>query len=295
VQEKVKQWRQKFGGPLGSQVRELTGDSDVASWEEMHDVDLIVTTPEKFDSVTRRNKQRGGMAFFAEVALLLIDEVHLLNEDRGPALEIVVSRMKMISKMHELKDAPISNIRFVACSATIPNAADIGAWLGAPPAFVKSFGEEHRPVRLSTRIIAYKSSKNDFLFDKKLTSYVFHVVKQFYDGKPALVFCSTRAGAQETAKKLCESAEAERTGHPFLLSPSQRSEADRHSASTLNKTLQSYVRQGVAFHHGGMAHSDRTLVEKLFEERNVMVICTTSTLALCVNLPAHLVVVKVCS
>jgi ATP-dependent DNA helicase HFM1/MER3 len=55
------------------------------------------------------------------------------------------------------------------------------------------------------------------------------------------------------------------------------------------------VRQGVAFHHGGMAHSDRTLVEKLYEERNVMVICTTSTLALGVNLPAHLVVVKVCS
>lgn len=37
-----------------------------------------VTTPEKFDSITRRNKSRGGMAFFGEVALLLIGAILLL-------------------------------------------------------------------------------------------------------------------------------------------------------------------------------------------------------------------------
>ena len=36
----------------------------------------------------------------AQVALLLIDEVHLLNENRGAALEAgVVSRIKMISRL----------------------------------------------------------------------------------------------------------------------------------------------------------------------------------------------------
>lgn len=33
-----------------------------------------LTTPEKFDSATRRNKDRGGMSFFADISLFMIDE-----------------------------------------------------------------------------------------------------------------------------------------------------------------------------------------------------------------------------
>lgn len=34
--------------------------------------------------------------FVSEIELLLIDEVHLLNEERGAVLEAVVSRMKTV-------------------------------------------------------------------------------------------------------------------------------------------------------------------------------------------------------
>jgi ATP-dependent DNA helicase HFM1/MER3 len=66
------------------------------------------------------------------ISLVLIDEVHLLNEDRGPTLEAVVSRMKALSQEATMADKPIESIRFVALSATIPNVRDIGDWLGAP-------------------------------------------------------------------------------------------------------------------------------------------------------------------
>lgn len=50
-------------------------------------------------------------------------QVHLLGEsERGPALEAgVVSRIKMVGRRVEMQQCPISQVRFVAVSATIPN------------------------------------------------------------------------------------------------------------------------------------------------------------------------------
>ena len=50
--------------------------------------------------------------------------------------------------------------------------------------------------------------------------------------------------------------------------------------------------QGVAFHNAGLNLQDRSIVEKLFLENRIKVLCTTSTLALGINLPARLVVIK---
>ena len=69
----------------------------------MDAADVICTTPEKFDAMTRRGRDRGGMRFFNEVGLLLIDEVHLLSESRGASLEAgVVSRIKLVASRPEM-------------------------------------------------------------------------------------------------------------------------------------------------------------------------------------------------
>ena len=52
------------------------------------------------------------------------------------------------------------------------------------------------------------------------------------------------------------------------------------------------VAQGIGFHNAGLTLNDRTLIEKLFLEGKIKVLCTTSTLAMGVNLPARLVVIK---
>lgn len=51
---------------------------------------MLVTTPEKWDVVTR--KSVGDVALSQIVRLLILDEVHLLHEDRGPVLESLVAR-----------------------------------------------------------------------------------------------------------------------------------------------------------------------------------------------------------
>ena len=55
--------------------------------------DLIVTTPESWDVLTRRWKNRKG---FNEISLVVVDNLHLLSENNS-TLEIVVSRMRYIN------------------------------------------------------------------------------------------------------------------------------------------------------------------------------------------------------
>lgn len=75
--------------PLNLEVRELTGDMQLTKAEIMR-TNMLVTTPEKWDVVTR--KGTGDTALAQLVKLLIIDEVHLLHDDRGPVIESLVAR-----------------------------------------------------------------------------------------------------------------------------------------------------------------------------------------------------------
>jgi len=57
--------------------------------KELSETQMIVTTPEKWDVITRKG---GDVAIASLVRLLIIDEVHLLNDDRGAVIESLVAR-----------------------------------------------------------------------------------------------------------------------------------------------------------------------------------------------------------
>lgn len=59
-----------------------------------------------------------------------------------------------------------------------------------------------------------------------------------------------------------------------------------------NISLKSFLPHGVAFHNASLSMKDRTIVEGLFLDFKVKVLCTTSTLAMGINLPARLVIIK---
>lgn len=64
---------------------------------------MLVTTPEKWDVVTR--KSVGDVALSQMVKLLILDEVHLLHEDRGPVLESIVARtLRQVRGKKSLKE-----------------------------------------------------------------------------------------------------------------------------------------------------------------------------------------------
>ncbi len=76
--ERMRDWSSKFG-PLGVRCLELTGDSPWEDVAAIRNYDLVLTTPEKWDVVTRRWKEHGDVA--RTVGLLMIDEVgdHILQ------------------------------------------------------------------------------------------------------------------------------------------------------------------------------------------------------------------------
>lgn len=146
---------------------------------------------------------------------------------------------------------------------------------------------------------------------------------QYSKGKSALVFCSTRKGAQEAAQKLAQTAMTYGYSNPFIKSREQLERLREASPLCSDKQMQSYILQGgidcftlflaywlhlcfstvlqadctamphlVGYHNGGLCQKDRSLVEGLFLSGDIQVICTTNTLAHGINLPAHTVVIK---
>ncbi|KAK2361463.1 DExH-box ATP-dependent RNA helicase DExH12 [Trifolium repens] len=291
VQEKVRDWNQKFG-PWGIYCLELTGDNESYTPRNINEADIILTTPEKFDAVSRYGIESGGLSFFSDIALLLIDEVHLLNDPRGAALEAIVSRIKIISGNPKMKLNPLAQVRFLALSATIPNIEDLAKWLLVPDQGIKRFGEEMRPVKLTTKVFGYAPAKNDFLFEKRLQNYIFDILMQYSKGKSALIFCSTRKGAQEAAQRLAQIVMNFGQSNPFIKSREQQDQLREASLSLSDKQMQSYILYGVGYHNGGLCLKDRNIVEGLFLKGDIQVLCTTNTLAHGINLPAHTVVIK---
>lgn len=89
-----------------------------------HHQQIIVTTPEKWDIITRKSDDR---AYASLVRLLIIDEIHLLHDGRGPVLESVIARtIRQVEATQE-------QTRIVGLSATLPNYDDVAALLRVNP------------------------------------------------------------------------------------------------------------------------------------------------------------------
>ncbi|POS73743.1 DEAD/DEAH box DNA helicase [Diaporthe helianthi] len=276
--ERANDWKQKFG-PLAMEVAELTGDTSQAEMRRVRQATIIITTPEKWDSITRSWSDHRKLLDLVE--LFLIDEVHLLKEPRGSTLEAVVSRMKTRG----------ANVRFVALSATVPNSDDVARWLGRDhtnpeiPARRATFGEEFRPVKLQKFVYGFDSRTNDYQFDTFLTDQLYPHITRHSQKKPILVFCQTRKSCQSSAKKLAEEwNERQPQSRPWP-EPTKRT-------PVISPELQEIVRYGVGFHHAGLDAQDRRAVEQAFLDGRLSVICCTSTLAMGLNLPCHMVVLK---
>lgn len=276
--EKAEQWRKKFS-IMSTLVSELTGDTSRGEMKTVREAKIIVTTPEKWDSITRSWTDHRKLLDLVE--LFLIDEVHILKESRGATLEAVVSRMKTYG----------AKVRFIALSATVPNSGDIATWLGrdhanpGTPAHREVFGEQFRPVKLKKVVHGIDSKLADHPFDKYLNSQLWKYIEIHTQKKPMLVFCMTRKSCLEAAQELAKQWSQRQPQARLWPEPKKR-------IPVIDASLQELVRYGVAFHHAGLDADDRKAIHQAFDDGHLSVICCTSTLAVGVNLPCHTVVLK---
>jgi ATP-dependent DNA helicase HFM1/MER3 len=155
---------------------------------------------------------------------------------------------------------------------------------------VRCFGDEVRPVPLEVSVRAYPATMTDFLFEKSLDAHLPAVLASHSDGRPSLIFCASRKGAEATARALATGSTA--AARRASLPPPSRATLDATASRVADRGLADCLRAGVGVHHAGLDNGDRGAVETLFSARHLPALCTTSTLATGVNLPAYLVVVK---
>jgi len=281
AKERIVDWGERFGRQLGKHVVELTGDftPDVAALAK---ADVVITTPEKWDGISRHWKHR---AYVRDVGLIIIDEIHLLGQDRGPVLEVIVSRMRYISCNLD------KHIRFVGLSTALANARDIADWLGIGVVGLFNFKPSVRPVPMTAHIQGYPE-KHYCPRMATMNKPVFNAIQNHSPTKPVLVFVSSRRQTRLTALDLKALIASDEDLDPKMWVRMDKSEQEYVSRRIQDNNLRDLVEFGIGIHHAGINEKDRLIVEDLFVKNKIMVLISTSTLAWGVNFPAHLVVVK---
>ena len=279
VRERIEDWRKHLCPKLGKRLVELTGDY-TPDLRALLNADIIVATPEKWDGISRNWRSR---AYVTKVALVVIDEIHLLGGDRGPILEVIVSRMRYISSRTK------KPVRIVGLSTALANAHDLGDWLGIEKEGLFNFRPSVRPVPLECHIQGFPGK---FYCPRMMTMNkpTYAAIRTHSPEKPALVFVSSRRQTRLTAMDLIAYAAADERPDGFVHMSSD--ELASHVARTKDAALRHCLQFGVGLHHAGLSVEDRAMCERLFAECKIQVLVCTSTLAWGVNLPAHLVVIK---
>ncbi|KAF9306760.1 hypothetical protein BGZ74_003618 [Mortierella antarctica] len=279
VRERVTDWTARLVGPMNKKLVELTGDvtPDIKSIES---ADIIITTPEKWDGISRNWQTR---PYVQKVSLVIIDEIHLLGGDRGPILEVIVSRMNYIGAQLDKR------IRLVGLSTALANAHDLADWLGIQEVGLFNFRHSVRPVPLEIYIDGFPG-KHYCPRMATMNKPTYAAIKTHSPNQPVIVFVSSRRQTRLTAQDLIAYCAMEDNPRRFLHMPEEDLEI------LLTKVQDSSLRLalgfGIGLHHAGLPEGDRKIVEELFVSTKIQILIATSTLAWGVNFPAHLVVIK---
>ncbi len=244
--------------------------------------DILIATAEKVDSLLRQKPQwlcRG-------LACVIVDEIHYIGDPhRGPTLETVITRL--------ISTNP--TIKLLGLSATIANADALAGWLNA--ALVTS---TWRPVALKEGVycqgeIKFSDGTSKQLDLERINDDIAALAIDCVSDKgQTLVFLNTRKSAQAQAHRIAKEmrnfiGQQDRDSFKKI-----SDELDELSPETtkLHKQLKECLESGVVFHHAGLNHEQRKIIEDNFKKNIIKVICATPTLAVGVNLPSRRTIIR---
>ncbi|KAG6832920.1 hypothetical protein H0H92_004804 [Tricholoma furcatifolium] len=265
---------------LSIQVRELTGDAHCdmqMTKAEIAQTQIIVTTPEKWDVVTRKPTGEGELASYTyarvlvasqSLKLLIIDEVHLLNEERGAVIETIVART-----LRQVESSQ-SMIRIVGLSATLPNYIDVAEFLCVSKfKGLFYFDSSFRPVPLEQHFIGIKGKAGSTQSKKNLDRVTFLKVSELVaQGHQVMVFVHARKETVKSALALQEAALVEGNSDDFSCQEHPQYAFFRRSiGESRNKEMKQLFDHGFGIHHAGMLRSDRNMMERMFEAKAIKI------------------------
>ncbi|NXA26975.1 U520 helicase, partial [Ibidorhyncha struthersii] len=272
-------WYEKFQERLNKKVVLLTGETST-DLKLLGKGNIIISTPEKWDILSRRWKQRKNVQ---NVNLFIVDEVHLIGGENGPVLEVICSRMRYISSQIERP------IRIVALSSSLSNAKDVAHWLGCSATSTFNFHPNVRPVPLELHIQGFNISHTQTRL-LSMAKPVYHAIMKHSPKKPVIVFVPSRKQTRLTAINILTTCASDVQRQRFLHCAEKDlvPYLDKLNDNTLKETLVN----GVGYLHEGLTTMERRVVEQLVSsgERGGVMVASRS---LCwgMNIAAHLVII----
>ena len=291
--------------PLGLNVEAAVPVFELDSVEDSllqgERIHVLVTTPEKLDLLLRQRH-----AAVADLALVVADEAHNLGDGtRGARLELMLASVK-----RERAAA-----RFLLLSPFLPNASDLAAWLGDDPE--ATVAVDWKPTELVTAGASWLKPRSQ-PFELQLTTLrSAHFVEldsevdvplgtaepqrpnrskaavsvstamRLADRGSVLILCRGRGTAETRAQQIAEQRdERELSGLGRAIVAYAESELGREHP------LPAALRRGVTYHHAGLSHDLRYLLERMIDSEDVDIVCGTTTLAQGVNFPIANVIVE---
>ncbi|EXJ85435.1 DNA polymerase theta subunit [Capronia coronata CBS 617.96] len=275
------------------------------------DCDVAVCTIEKANSLVNAAVEEGKDA---EIAVLVLDELHMLNDEhRGYLMELLATKLMSLE----------SPVQIVGMSATLPNPQLLAKWLNA-----KYYIAKYRPVPIEEHLVydhaiyPTANAKEFFRTATQLTAgdavptqrpqprrtisksehqefqnplsnaVVALAVETALAGHGALVFCSSRLGVERTASLISDALPVNDLDQEIL---NQRQDllASLHALpSGFEATFSKTLPRGVGFHHAGLTIEERTLVASAYDTGILRVMVATCSLAAGINLPARRVILN---
>lgn len=241
-----------------------------------------------------------GKKFVKLVGLLIIDEIHLLGEERGAVLEAIVSRTRLISRtiLEEFRSSshqasairkitgPTSEhdiTRIIGLSTALANPRDLADWMGISDVYDSSiackglynFRPSVRPIPMDVHLQGYPG-RHYCPRMATMNKPAYAAIKEHAPNQPVLIFVSSRRQTRLTALDLISYAAAD--GNPSAFLGCDYSYIEGISETIVDASLKHTIVYGVALHHAGLTSSDREVVETLFLNGSIQVLVATATL-----------------
>lgn len=262
---------------------------------------VLVTTPEKLDLLIRKDH-----VVTKNLSMIIADEAHnIRDENRGARLELLLGTIK--------RDR--ASARFLLLSPWLPNNTDLLAWLGeqqALDAITVDWRPSNRVVgsvtfegRGSERAVYFEAlpaaDNSDIKHEKK-----FVIAPREFVAQSKSIENITKATVQAMGKRgtvlvLCRGPKTAMTRAQQLATLQKTAKEIPEIAATAKclelelgaaNPLSALLSKRIAFHHAGISHESRWLIEILAKKNCLDVICGTSTLAQGVNFPISTVIVE---
>merc|ERR1711892_729200 len=275
-----KKWKTDFE-KLGVNVSMLTGETS-PDLKALAKGGIVIATVERWDILSRRWKQRKDVQ---NVRLFIIDDIHLIGGEKGPAIEVICSRMRYISTQLEKDKA----LRIIALGSSLANAKELSKWLGIQTSNIFNFPPSARSVKLELHIQGFMISHAPSRL-QTMVKPAYMAISRHAKERPALIYVPSRKQTKLTAIDLLAYAAADGKPNRFLHVPTD--ELEPFMKHVKDETLMETLLNGIGFLHEGSNEEEVDLVTQLFDKGAIQVLVLPQSLTWKVNVFAHTVIIQ---